>query len=64
MHNDYLTTTHDKQTTPGLLAEAFSQHEPGETFARQIKIRFLQQSANYLGADLSRHALISRYLQD
>jgi hypothetical protein len=41
-----------------------TQHESGVVFDRQIKIRFLQQSASYLGADLAQHELAARYIQN
>jgi ABC-type microcin C transport system permease subunit YejB len=41
-----------------------TQNEPGYAFDRQIKIRFLQQSASYLGADLAQHELAARYMQN
>ena len=41
-----------------------TQHNPGAVFDRQVKIRFLQQSASYLGADLAQHELAVRYVQN
>lgn len=41
-----------------------TQHSPGAVFDRQVIIRFLQQSASYMGADLAQHELAARQMQD
>lgn len=64
MINNYLSTPRGKQMPQGINTGLVSQHESGAVFDRQVKIRFLQQSASYLGADLARHELAARHMQD
>ena len=60
MINNYLSTSSDKQMPQCIDRVLVTQHEPGAVFDRQVKIRFLQQSASYLGADLAQHELAAR----
>jgi hypothetical protein len=64
MINNCLSTPHSKQMPQGIDKGLFTQHESGVSFDRQIKIRFLQQSASYLGADIAQHELAARYMQN
>ena len=64
MINNYLSTSSDKQMPQGIDRGLVTQHEPGAVFDRQVKIRFLQQSASYLGLDLAQHELAARYMQN
>ena len=64
MINNYLSTSGDKQMPQCIDRELVTQHEAGVMFDRQVKIRFLQQSASYLGAVLAQHELAARYMQN
>jgi len=64
MINNYLSTPSDRLMPQGIDRGLVTQHESGVVFDRQIKIRFLQQSASYLGADLAQHELAARYIQN
>ena len=62
MINNYLSTSSDKQMPQSIDRELVTQHEAGVIFDRQVKIRFLQQSASYLGAVLAQHELAASTL--
>jgi hypothetical protein len=64
MINNYLSTPGDRLMPQGIDQGLVTQHESGAVFDRQIKIRFLQQSASYLGADIAKHELAARYMQN
>ena len=64
MINNYLSTSGDKQMPRGIDTGLVTQHKAGVIFDRQVKIRFLQQSASYLGADFAQHELAARYMQN
>lgn len=64
MINNYLSTSGDKQMPQGIDRGLVTQHDAREIFDRQVKISFLQQSASYLGADLTQHELAARYMQN
>jgi hypothetical protein len=64
MINNYLSTPCDQQMPQDMDKGLVTQHNPGAVFDRQVKIRFLQQSASYLGADLAQHELAVRYVQN
>lgn len=64
MINNCLSTPSDRLMPQGIDRGLVTQHESGAVFDRQIKIRFLQQSASYLGADLAQHELAARYIQN
>lgn len=64
MINNYLSTSCDQQMPQGMDKGLVTQHSPGAVFDRQVIIRFLQQSASYMGADLAQHELAARQMQD
>jgi hypothetical protein len=64
MINNYLSAPGCKQMPQGIEKGLATRHESGVAFDRQIKIRFLQQSASYLGADIAQHELTARYMQN
>jgi hypothetical protein len=64
MNNNYLSTPRGKQLSQDTDRGLVTQHESGAAFDRQVKIRFLQQSASYLGVDLAQRELATRYMQN
>jgi hypothetical protein len=64
MINNYLSTPGDRLMPQGIEKNLVTQHDSGAVFDRQITIRFLQQSADYLGADIAQHELAARYMQN
>ena len=64
MINNYLSTPRGKQVPQGKDTGFVTRHEPDVVFDRQVKIRFLQQSASYLGADLAQNELAALYMHN
>ena len=64
MINNCLSTPSDRQMPQGIDKGLVTQHESGVSFDRQVKIRFLQQSASYLSADIDQHEFAARYMQN
>jgi len=64
MINNYLSTPRGKQMPQRIDKGLVTQHESGAAFDHQVKIRFLQQSASYLGTDITQHELAARYMQN
>jgi hypothetical protein len=64
MNNNNLSTAREKQTPDSLDAGPVTRDESKAVFDRQVKTRFLLQSASYLGANLAQHELAARYLHD
>ncbi len=64
MNKNNLSTARGKQTPDSLDAGPVTRDESRALFDRQVKTRFLLQTASYLGANLAQHELAARYLQD
>jgi hypothetical protein len=64
MNNNELSTARGKRIRNNLDTAPVTRHQSRTVFDRQVKIRFLLQSASYLGANLAQHELAARYLQD
>lgn len=59
MRNKHITTPYSRQIQDSINTE---EYVSGKTSDGQLCIRFLEQSARYLGADLSRKELIMSYV--
>ena len=59
MRNKHITTSYSRQIQDSINTE---EYVSGKISDGQLSIRFLEQSAMYLGADLSRKELIMSYL--
>jgi len=64
MINNYLSIPQEKLMPQGIETGFVTRHETDTVFDHQVTIRFLQQSASYLGVNLSRHELAARYMRN
>ena len=64
MINNYLSIPQEKLMPQGIETGSVTRHETDAVFDHQVAIRFLQQSASYLGVNLSRHELAARYMRN
>ena len=64
MINNYLSIPQEKLMPQGIETGFVTRHETDAVFDHQVAIRFLQQSASYLGVNLSRHELAARYMRN
>ena len=64
MINNYLSTSSSKQMPHDINTGFITRHEADVVFDREVRTRFLQQSASYLGANLAQHELTARHMQD
>ena len=64
MNNNDLSTKRGKQIPNYLDTGPVTRHESRAVFDRRVKIRFLLQSASYLGVNLAQHELAARFMPD
>ena len=64
MMNTDLATPRVKEMPHGPCTGSSSPENPQRAVNREMRIRFLQESASYLDVQIKRHDLIARYISD
>jgi len=64
MNNNDLSKARGKQIPNNHDTGPVTRHESRAVFDRQVKFRFLLQSASYLGVNLAQHELAARFMHD
>ena len=64
MMNTDMATPRVKEMPHGIYTGSSYPENPQNEVGREVRIRFLQESATYLDVQIKRHDLIARYIND
>lgn len=64
MMNTDMAMPRIKEMPHGIYTGSLSPETPQNAVCREVKIRFLQESASYLDVQIRRHDLIEKYIKD